>query len=134
MSKLVEYVMTHAVRGACNCGRCIDAPTNPKEEQPTGHVVDLTFFKVAASGGDKEKLLELVKDEYPHYLDGKEHGYMEIGAELGDQGTALMLIGLGHVLGAWRALSPDTMMPKLATELKQQMAGTGMVAMRTKNV
>lgn len=130
--KLVEYVLAHALRGACTCGKCIDAPPAPELNQPGGHTVDLTFFKVAANGGSKEELLALVEQEFPHWLDGKEHSYIELGAELGDQGLALETIGLGHLLGLWTALSPDTMMPFLPAETKQMMAGNGLVALQSK--
>ncbi|MEW6613913.1 MAG: hypothetical protein AB1401_00355 [Thermodesulfobacteriota bacterium] len=129
--KLYDYVSAYAERGACTCGRCYDAPENPEETQPDGHTVDLTFFKVAAKGGDKDTFLSLVRAEHPGWLDGKEHSYIHVGAEMGDQGIALMTIGLGHLLGAWKALSPDTMMPFLPSDLKQQMAGRGMVSLQS---
>lgn len=132
MSKLVEYVQEHVVRGECTCGRCVDAPPNPEQHQPNGHTINLTFFKVAAKDADKDEFLKLVKAEFPKYLDGQEHGYMEIGADLGDQGIALMMIGLGHLLGAWNVLCPETMMPMLPNELKQQMAEMGMVCLQAK--
>ncbi len=125
---LTDYVLKYAVQGACTCGKCI--PTNPEDIQLKGHTVNLTLFSVAKSGGDKEEFLSLVKEEYPEWLNGKEHNYITIGADIGDQGIALMIIGLGHLLGAWKALSPDTMMPFLEESLKQQMAGKGMVSLK----
>ncbi len=125
-----EYVAAMAQRGACTCGRCCDAPKNPEEEQPAGHTIDLTFFKVAAHpDARKEVLKELTREEFPQYFDGKEHNYLEIGADLGDQGLALMFIGLGHLLGCWKALCPETIMPSLSQEMKTQMAGAGMVSL-----
>ena len=128
---LIGYVSTHAERGICTCGKCCDTPENPKEKQPDGHTVNLTFFKVMAKGGDKEDFLSLIRQEHPDWLDGKEHSYLQVGSDMGDQGIALMTIGLGHLLGAWRALSPDTMMPFLSEDLKQQMAGRGMVSLQS---
>ncbi len=127
---LVEYILEHTTRGACTCGRCFDAPENPEEKQPGGHTVDLTFFKVSAAGGDKDEFIALVKAEHPGWLDGKEHNYIAVGGDIGDQGTALMAIGLGHLLGAWKALSPDTVAPFLGTDTKQKMAGAGMVSLK----
>lgn len=127
---LVDYVLKYAVRGACTCGRCFDAPDDPTTKQPAGHTVNLTFFKVAKRGGDKEEFLDLVRKEHPDWLDGKEHSYIQVGAEIGDQGIALMTIGFGHLLGAWKALSPDTIMPFEEDDLKQRMAGMGMVSLR----
>lgn len=64
-------------------------------------------------------------------LDGKEHNYIELGGWVGDQGAALTLIGLGAALGAWKLLTPKTVLGDLASpELVQQLAGAGMVAMQ----
>jgi len=128
---LIDYVSAYAERGACTCGKCYDAPENPKEKQPEGHTIDLTFFKVAAKGGDKDEFLSLVRTEHPDWLDGKEHSYLQVGGDMGDQGIALMTIGLGHPLGAWKALSPETMMPSLPEDIKKRMAGAGMVSLQS---
>jgi hypothetical protein len=127
---LYDYVSAHAVRGACTCGKCFDAPANAAEQQPSGHTVDLSFFKVAANGGSKEEFLALVKAEFPSWLDGREHSYLEVGGDIGDQGVALMAIGLGHLLGAWKALTPNTLLPSLPEDLKMQMAGQGFIALQ----
>jgi len=127
---LATYVQEHAVRGACTCGACIDAPPNPDSQQPDGHTVNLTFFEVAAEAGNPEEFLSLVREEHPGWLDGAEHNYLDVGAEMGDQDLALMTIGLGHLLGVWKALSPDTIMPEMPDDLKTQMAGMGMVALQ----
>lgn len=128
---LAEYVKKHARRGGCRCGRCIDAPERPDEAQPAGHTVNLTFFDVSIGNASKDEFLALVRAEHPEWLDGKEHGYIEIGVAMGDQGLALMTIGLGHLVGAWTALSPDTILPFLSPILKLQMAGRGMVSLKT---
>lgn len=128
MKKVASYVLQNAVRGDCTCGKCFDAPAVTC--QPNPDTVDLTFFKVARLDGDKDEFLAMVKEEFPQWLDGKEHNYMELGGDLGDQGIALMTIGLGHLLGAWKALSPDTMMPFLDKQAKAAMAGMGMVCLQ----
>ena len=112
------------------CGRCDAALKYPSQHQPNGHTVNLTFFEVAKEGGDAIQFLLLVKKEYPTWLDGKEHSYIEVGADMGDLGIALITIGLGHLLGVWSALSPDTVMPSLPDALKMQMAGAGMVSLQ----
>jgi hypothetical protein len=73
-----------------------------------------------------------VEAEYPHYLDGKEHSFLEVGGDMGDQGIALMTSGLGGILGVWNALSPDTVVPFLNKEAKMSMAGMGMVTLQYK--
>lgn len=68
-------------------------------------------------------------------LDGKEHGYMELGGWVGDQGFALSLIGLGAALGVWKLLTPKTVLGDLCPpDLVQQMAGMGMVSMQAAKV
>jgi len=127
--KLADYVAVYALRGDCTCGKCIDAPVNAEQHQPDGHTVDLTFFKVAMKeGATTNDFRHFVEQEFPHWLDGVEHNYLECGADIGDQGLALMAFGLGHLLGVWKVLSPATMMPDLPNDLKQQMAGMGMVS------
>ena len=55
---------------------------------------------------------------------------MEVGADVGDQGLALMTIGLGGLVKAWSVLSPETMMPFLPAEMKMEMAGRGLVCLQ----
>jgi len=131
---LSEYVTEHTIRGACRCGKCIDAPLNPDELQPdSGHTADLTFFKVAKKGNpEKDEFEKLVKSEFPHWLDGEEHSYLETGADIGDQGLALMAMGLGSILGVWDLLTPETLMPFLDDDMKKQMAGTGYITIKSK--
>ncbi len=136
---LYNFVTENTVRGDCQCGKCIDAPGNAlgpdrESQQPDGHTADLIFFKVSAVGEpDAEELRRLIKDHKGDYgevdlFDGAEHGYMEIGAWIGDQGVAMMLMGLGSLLGLWRLLTPRTVLGALIDEDRvQQMAGMGMI-------
>jgi len=134
---LNEYVRKHVERGECQCGKCADAPPNPESKQPVGHTVDLTFCKVKLKGEPRaEELRELIKAHNGAFgeldlFDKKEHNYLEIGAWLGDQGCAIMLIGMGHLLGLWHALSPDTMLPFLPQDTKMEMAENGMVCLQS---
>lgn len=64
-------------------------------------------------------------------LDGKEHNYIELGGWVGDQGAALLLIGLGAALGLWKLLTPRTVLGNLCSpEMAARMAGMGMVSMQ----
>lgn len=138
MMTLTEYVRASTERGACQCGRCIDAPANPQETQPMGHTADLIFFKVALKNGtDAETLRTLIQQQQGEFcevnpLDGKEHNYLELGGWVGDQDTALQLMGLGSLLGLWDLLTPKTMLPGVPDEMANQMAGMGMVAIQAK--
>lgn len=134
MMSIVEFVKQHAVRGECQCGRCLDSKG---DSQPKGHVADLVFFKVAAQNEpDVEKLKQLVANKAGEFcevdlLDGKEHGYMEIGGWIGDQGLALTLMGLGSILGLWTLLTPKTVFGNLIDDdMQMQMAGSGMVSIK----
>lgn len=127
--RLHEYVQRHVTRGACTCGKCFDAPDNPETKQPEGHTADMIFFKVAKSSeANTETFKNLVIEEFPHWLDGKEHSYLEMGADIGDQGIALMAMGLGLLLNTWKLLTPR-MLP-IPEELVQQMAGRGLITIQ----
>lgn len=126
---LANYVSLNSVRGACLCGKCADALANPEKFQPEGHTSDLVFFKVANNGATKEEFETLARKEYPGWFDGKEHNYLETGAHMGDQGIALMTMGLGSLLGTWKLLTPAIL--GIDGELAQQMAGMGFVSIQT---
>lgn len=128
---LAEYITLNCVRVACQCGECIDAPEKPEEKQPDGHTADLVFFKVAkTNGATKEAFEKFVKDEFPHWLNGEEHNYLEMGADIGDQGLALMAMGLGKLLDVWQLLTPK-MLP-IPEDLQMQMAGMGMISVKAR--
>lgn len=129
LRELAEYVKSHAVRGTCCCGQCADHPGT--DEQPKGHTADLVFFQVANRGGNADELralVEAVKDgEFcsVDVFDGNDHGYMELGAWIGDQGLAMMLMGLGSVLGIWKLITPK--MLGVPEAMAMQLAQGGMV-------
>jgi hypothetical protein len=124
---LRDYVVSHTVRGACMCGKCIDAPPQPEQRQPDGHTADMVFFKIAQREDPTiEEFVGLVKARYPHWLDGEEHNYIEMGADIGDQGLALQTMGLGSLLGAWNLITPK-MLGLSDESLVRQMAGMGFI-------
>lgn len=128
MNELRQYIMKYAERGACTCGRCAESitvdqksgeisvkltdPVEAAKHQPTGHTADVGFFKVKArDGASADELKRLIqenkKGEFGNadLFDGAPHDFIEIGGWIGDQGLALMLIGLGTVLGLWSVLA-----------------------------
>lgn len=132
---LHHYVSDAVARGACMCGKCADAPEHPELLQPkdSEHTADLVFFKVclrSTGHPTKEKFLQLVTDEFPHWLDGKEHSYLEMGANIGDQGMALMTMGLGKILGAWDLLTPKSVLGDIPNDMAMMMAGRGMITIK----
>jgi hypothetical protein len=134
LRNLAKYVQEHAIRGTCRCGKCADHPG--EDSQPEGHTADVVFFQVANDGGTAEELKALVsavKDgEFcsVDVFDGEEHGYIELGGWIGDQGLAMMLMGLGAVLGLWRLMTPK--MLGLPNDLVMQMAGAGMITIQSR--
>jgi hypothetical protein len=119
---LYDYINKHAVRCLRNDG---DA--------------DLIFFSMRKGPEATVEGLRAAIDEHGGHhcdvdlFDGKEHSYLELGAWLGDQGAALMLIGLGAALGMWQLLTPRTVLGKLVDEkMVQEMAGMGLVCMQVK--
>lgn len=131
MNELREFVKKHAERGTCRCGKCADHPG--VDEQPLGHTIDMVFFEVSAKENpDADEMRKLIAEfkqgEFCELdpFDGQEHSYMEVGGWIGDQGLALMFMGLGHLLGLWPIMTPK-MLPGLPDDLVQLMAGQGMV-------
>lgn len=125
--KLWQYVGEHTNRGECKCGRCIDGKDDPK--QPFGHTADLVFFEVTKTeDADVDTFANLVEAEFPHWLDGNEHSYIEMGADIGDQGMALSAMGLGTLLGLWDLLSPKGI--GISDAMALQMAGMGALSIQ----
>jgi hypothetical protein len=109
------------------CEHCAEKEAN----EPTVKSADMIFFKVCAVKEPKaDELRELIKNhksDYPIDLfDGREHSYIEIGGFVGDQGVALLLMGLGSILGLWKLRTPR-MLPGIPEDLVQAMAGIGYV-------
>lgn len=145
MNELRQYIMKYAERGACTCGRCAESiavdsksgeisvkltdPVEAAKHQPTGHTADVGFFKVkAVDGASADELKRLVQENKKgdfgdvDVFDGVPHDFMELGGWIGDQGLALMLIGLGGVLGLWNVFTAGGMvalMPKAQTNAIQ---------------
>lgn len=137
MATLHEYIISHTERGECKCGQCIDVGDKPDQQ---GHTADLIFFKVAAKGLlDSDEFARLSREHRGEFgacdpFDGKEHGYMELGGWLGDQGIALRYMALGKLLGMFDLLTPRTVLGNtVPDELALQMAGAGLVTVKAVN-
>lgn len=98
------------------------------------HTADMFFFKMATQGEpDAETLRMLIRDHQGEFcdldiLDGGEHGYIQVGAWIGDQQIALRLMGLGQLLDLWEIFTPNPL--PIPDEQKKQLAGAGMVFIR----
>ena len=121
MSPLQDFLERHTA---------VDAPELDAAE------ADLVFFRIKArdnpDGNQLRALLKAHADRGPFatvdVLDGQEHSYLELGAWLGSQGTALRLMGLGQLLGLWQLLTPKNMLgPAAPDDLVKELAGAGYV-------
>lgn len=135
MNPLVEFVLAATERGECKCGRCADVGDRP---DPTGHTVDVEFFKVALRepAPTQERFRALTRDHagiFDHFdpLDGRPYSYLAIGAWIGDQQLALRYMALGVLLKVFTLESPGTIMPFLPAEQRLELAGAGLVQVRT---
>lgn len=124
MRELIEYILAHTERGECQCGRCIDkAVDRPTPE----HSVNVHFFWVSLKGeASQDALRALLEAHYPD-LERLRGGpsYIELGGVLGDQQVALRLIGLGDLVGLWRAITPRRL--GASEEEASNLAGMGLV-------
>ena len=82
-----------------------------ESEAPAGiEKVDMVFLTIgvdkAAAEKHRAELLEILRT-YPRLKDGPS--YIEVGAEIGDQGAAFQLFALGKVLGFWDVITPASL-------------------------
>ena len=116
MRELYEYIVDHTTT------------------TPDG--IDMIFFSVGIRDNPtSEALHKLISDHKEgefadvDLFDGKEHSYFEIGAWIGDQGTALLLMALGDHLGLWKRLTPRSVLGDIPGDaMVRQMAGMGMIS------
>ncbi len=124
MTKLIDYIVNHTERGECQCGRCFDK--QPDREAPP-HSVNAGFFWVSAKNNPTaEDLNRLLLAEYPSPERLRAGpSYIEIGGELGDQGLALLLIGLGELTGIWKIATPKSL--GIEGQAANRMMGNGFI-------
>lgn len=132
-----RYVADHTERGECKCGRCADVGQKPDPSGP--HTVDMIFFKAAKKGeSTAEEFERLTREHRGEFadcdpFDGEEHGFIELGAWIGDQGMALLYMALGSLLGIFDLLTPRTMLPAGIDDVViMDMAGAGWVTVKRK--
>jgi hypothetical protein len=135
---IAKYVAEHTERGECKCGRCADVGN---KSDPTGpHTVDMMFFLVAKAGcPTAEEFARLTKEHRSEFsecnpFDGKEHGFIELGSWIGDQGAALLYMALGSLLGIFDLLTPRTVLPGLDEATAMELAGGGLVTVKKRSV
>lgn len=103
----------------------------PHEAQAENSIekVDCHFIVVGVDKAKakqyKNELIAILKT-YPQ--PGRLAGgpsYIEVGAEIGDQGAAFQLFALGQVLGLWKVITPEKL--NFTGPEAHQMAGLGFV-------
>jgi hypothetical protein len=65
-------------------------------------------------------------------LDGKEHSYFEVGAWIGDQQDALVLMGWLEHMGRGEVIHPNKVLPAAHADIKAEMMRQGLVTFRAK--
>ncbi len=125
---LPEYIQQHV--NICSCGKC--------EKEEGIKSTSVVFFEVFVKpSADADLLRVLIADHKGEFaecnpLDGKEHGFIELGAWLGSQELALALMGLGCSLGLWNLLTPRSVLGKdLPAPIERVMAGTGLLTIKS---
>lgn len=109
----------------------IDAMPPLDEAPDTLEKVDMEFLVIGVDKAAAEKHraeLVAILNTYPapeRLANGPS--YIEVGAEIGDQGAAFQLFALGKVLGLWEVITPASM--GMTGEMARQMAGNGFVMM-----
>jgi hypothetical protein len=124
MKELTDYIFEHTARGECQCGKCVDK--GPDRAAPA-HSVDLHFFWVSAQNDPTADELWALLAQVPEVINQLRFGadYIWLGATLGSQEAALMLLGLGKLVGLWEVITPE--LCGKTGEDAARLAGTGMV-------
>lgn len=109
----------------------IYAMPHASEAKPDLEKVDVEFMVIGVNKAKAEEhraeLIDILKTyPNPDQLAGGP-SYIEVGAEIGDQGAAFQLFALGKILGLWSIITPATM--GFTGEEARMMAGQGFVMM-----
>jgi hypothetical protein len=91
--------------------------------------VDMHFFNVKIIKDPKvDELKDFIKKHTGEFnevdvFDNTEHGYIELGGWIGDQGIALRFMALGNYLKLWELFTPKIMLPTMPIEFLNELAG-----------
>jgi hypothetical protein len=128
--ELVDYVIAHTIQGPCQCGKCNDFN---KDVNVRGDV-DLTLFKVDKKGAPSKEKLKALCEANDLMATEVEVSYVALGNRMGNQGLALRLMALGHILGLWTVLSPNQVLPALQEEDRMRFCELGMITYTLKSL
>lgn len=112
-------------------GNVVTIQSMPHEDEdldPFTVKVNLTLVSVAVlpvAATHRSELIDILRSyPEPERMEGGP-SYIEVGGVIGDQGLALRLFALGHVLKLWRVITPETL--GVDGEEAKTMAGIGYV-------
>lgn len=121
--KLVDYTTRHICQNICECVKCKDHGSTLDK-----HTVDMIFFIVGMKGlPNKKRFAKLAKGVMPSH---KEMNYHEMESHVGDRGSAILIMALGHLLGVWKLLTPKDMYPEKTTETHKELALAGLITIK----
>lgn len=130
MSNLIDYILKHT---NCSSDQFKACPEISGTENPA---VNVFFFNVSIDESTSEDFIRLTNEHKGAFadvnpFDGEEHGYIELGGWIGDQGLALRYMAIGKQLGLWKIIHPGMILDvndPQQKELANEMAGAGMVS------
>lgn len=104
MQNLIEFIKTHTAADPCNCNECNGKPADQKPE----HTIFVGFFVMSLRNNPDPAVLEkLTKENIKgsfcdiDVFNGDPLNYIQLGGWIGDQGLAILFMGLGRLLGLW---------------------------------
>lgn len=153
MVELAEYIVEYCIKGSweCTCGKCIDIDSDDNV-QNSGRkygtkTADVQLFKVTfrnlcdiskiEKDIIKENFIQLIKchegvNKDIDILDGREHGFIEIGKWIGDRNMALMLMGMGELLDMWEVITPNRVASEFSEETRKMLVDAGCILIKYK--
>lgn len=107
----------------------IDAMPHVSGAQPHLELVDMELLTIGVDKAEaacrKDELIGILKTYPAPERLAQGPSYIEVGAEIGDQGAAFQLFALGEVLKLWTIITPKTL--GLTGAEATEMAGRGLI-------
>lgn len=106
----------------------VDMMPHVDEVRPGVTVIDLELVAVGVApdaAAHKAELIELLESYHAPARLRAGPSYIEVGADIGDQGAAFQLFALGAALGLWEIITPAKM--GFEGEKAKALAGRGFI-------
>lgn len=117
--------------GEANVGGVLEIFDMPSVDEAPADIemVDVEFMKIgvdkAKAEARKADLIDILHAYPEPERLARGPSYIEVGAEIGDQGATFQLFALGKVLGFWSVITPVTF--GITGALARELAGGGLV-------